>query len=144
MSTPPQDPSADPAHDPQPETIGQPVASGAAGEPQGDASTPAREASEPARPEESGHEVTPAEVRALVDPATVHRTPRYGRFALAGIVVGLVLCAVLTMTRAIPTPYISLPGVFLLIAVFAVPFFALLGLTVAVVVDRGGKRPTKK
>lgn len=138
-----------PGAEPGPETSAPPTAASAdGGTPEAADADAAEPATAKAPPEGSpsgdglpegataGQAVTAAEAIALADPQRVRRAPRYGRFAMTGVVLGIVVCSIVVLIFAEPNEYRSLPGVFLLISAVTLPIFALLGCLLAVLLDR--------
>src|SRR5699024_11283358 len=93
---------------------------------------------------EEGRAVSGAETLALADPRTVHRAPRFARIGVLSAAVGLISCALVTWLFAQPTEFLSLPGVFLLLAVFLVPVFVFAGLAIALLLDGWSRRRARK
>lgn len=84
----------------------------------------------------AAREVSAEEALAMADPSQIRRVPRYGRFAAAGALLGVVVCAFATALFAEPTQYLNLFGVFLVMSVVVGPFCALLASGIAVIAER--------
>ncbi|EYR64315.1 hypothetical protein N866_12555 [Actinotalea ferrariae CF5-4] len=88
---------------------------------------------------------TPEDLERSAQPARLRRAPRYRGFALAGVVVG-VLVAVVAVALSGPAREgapLDTVSVLLLLAVVLGTFGALLGAAVAVVVDRRSLRASR-
>lgn len=98
----------------------------------------------PRNPDAGGGEevrvVSGAETVGLAHPRTVRKGPRFGRIGVLSGVIGVICCAVVTWLFARPTEFLSLPGVFLLLAVFLVPVFVFAGLAIALLMDARARR----
>lgn len=86
----------------------------------------------------------------LADPSNVRRVPRYGRFALAGVVGGMLLALILAFVAKVTeadflggggTLYLDRGGLFLLLAALLAPIGALGGCAAAVMAERRARRP---
>src|SRR5699024_5967668 len=64
----------------------------------------------------AGQDAEDERQRAFADPATLRRAPRYGRFAITGVILGIVACAAAVLLFAEPTEYFGLFGVFAILA----------------------------
>lgn len=82
--------------------------------------------------------------RAFADPATLRRAPRYGRFAITGVIFGIVACAAAVLLFAEPTEHFGLFGVFMILAVFVAPVCALVACLLALLVERRGRSARTK
>jgi hypothetical protein len=97
---------------------------------------------EPTGPEPTEADPTEAELHRTAVPATLRRAPRYRAFALAGVLVGLVL-AIVAVAIAGPAREgapLGTASVLGLLAVILGGFGALLGTGVAVLADRRSVR----
>lgn len=91
-------------------------------------------------------EPTPDELERTAVPATLRRAPRYRAFAVAGVVVG-VLVAVVAVAVSGPAEDGAPLGTFSVLGLLAVVlggFGALLGTAVAVLVDRRSVRARRR
>lgn len=72
------------------------------------------------------------------DPSRLRRAPKYKRFVLLGVIVG-VLIAAIAAGFAIETEYLDRWGLFLLLTTILVPVMILVSCAVAVFTDRGAR-----
>ncbi len=84
-----------------------------------------------------------AEIAALAAPSTTRRAPRYGRFALAGVIVGALVSALAAILGPEPET-LSRGTIFLLVFLALGSLGALIGVLLAIAADRRslrGQRP---
>jgi hypothetical protein len=75
----------------------------------------------------------------VVDPASVRRAPRYSRFAVTGLLLGLLAAAVLALLP-VPDPFASAGTLMLVLGIVLGGVGALVGLLVAVLAERRSLR----
>ncbi|HLS13281.1 MAG TPA: hypothetical protein VK095_02090 [Beutenbergiaceae bacterium] len=92
----------------------------------------------------AGQDAEDERQRAFADPATLRRAPRYGRFAITGVILGIVACAAAVLLFAEPTEYFGLFGVFAILAAFVAPVCALVACLLALLVERRGRSARTK
>ena len=90
-------------------------------------------------PDESEPELDARQIARRVAPQTVRRSPRYGRFALTGVLVGA-LVAALAAVLGPPGDALGRGAVFLLLLVALGLAGALLGTVTAVLAERRSVR----
>lgn len=83
-----------------------------------------------------------AEIVALAAPSTTRRAPRYGRFALAGVLVGALLSALAAILGPAPEN-LGRGTIFILVFLALGSIGALIGVLIAIAADRRSLRPPR-
>ena len=121
---------------------GPPVLDDDVGPPVPDDDDPADEAGEPASDarERSGREISGEQIAAIADPSYVRRAPRYGRFAIAGVLLGALVALALAVFGT-SSAQLDTWGMFLVLAAVLAPLGALIACLFAVLGER--RRPAR-